>query len=81
MPGVRPVTLSRWDKKSDTFMHCFQEPEIQAKLAVWAGCTPKEWAEDVARREAYLEKMQQEGVRGISQTRNALKRFSRDDSP
>ena len=75
VPGVKPVTLSRWDKGSDEFVHCFEEPEVQAKLAAWAGCMPEEWVEDVARRKAHLDKMQQEGVRGIGQTRNVLRRF------
>ena len=69
------MLLSRWDKASDAFMHCFTEPELVKKLAAWAGCTPEEWAADVARRKAHLDKMQAEGVRGIGQTRSMLQRF------
>jgi hypothetical protein len=75
VPGVRPMLLSRWDKAGDIFIHCFDSPEIQAKLADWAGCSPEEWVTDVARRRAYLDQMQEEGVRGINPTRNALQRF------
>ncbi len=77
--GVRPVLLSRWDRSTDAFDHLFNAPEAQAKLATWAGCTPQEWATDVSRRKAYLEKMQHDGVRAIGATRGALARFGLGD--
>jgi hypothetical protein len=77
VPGVNPVLLSHWDKASDSFMHCFDQPDLQAKLASWAGRTPEEWAADLARRRAYLDKMHDEGTRGIAGTRQALKKFDR----
>lgn len=75
VPGVRPVMLSHWDRESDTFVHCFNDPEVQAKLAARVGCSREEWAEDLAQRTAYLEKLQADGIRGISQTRHALKKY------
>ena len=73
--GVRPVLLARWDRSDDRFEHSFYEPEVQEKLAARACVTPQEWAADVARRKAHLEKMRDEGVRGISATRKALGRL------
>ena len=76
LPGVRPILLSRWDRQSDTFHHLFSKPDVAAALAVWAGCSPEEWAADIERRKLYLEKMQQSGISGISGTRSALSGFS-----
>jgi hypothetical protein len=75
VPGVRPILLSQWDRASDRFMHCFHLPEVQARLAAWAGLSTQEWAADVSRRRAYLHKMAADGVRGISATRAALRQF------
>jgi hypothetical protein len=73
--GVRPVLLSRWDSKTDSFEHLFEQPVLQAKLAAWADCTPQEWIADVARRKTYLEKMLANGIKGINATRIALERL------
>ncbi len=73
--GVRPLLLSQWDRASDRFVHCFHVPEVQAKLAAWAGLAPEQWADDVSRRKAHLDRMVAEGVRGISATRAALRQF------
>jgi hypothetical protein len=35
----------------------------------------RDWEADLARRKAYLDKMREDGVRGISATRAALGRF------
>lgn len=78
VPGVRPVLLSRWNRTDDTFEHRFGKPEVAQKLAAWANCTPEEWNVDIARRKAFLEKMIEQGVTGISSTRAALRAF---DSP
>ena len=75
LAGVEPTLLSSWDKASDSFDHRFMRPEIVAKLAAWAGCTPEEWQEDVARRKAYLDGLREEGVLAIGATRGALGRF------
>ncbi|HKP54593.1 MAG TPA: hypothetical protein VJ183_18300 [Chloroflexia bacterium] len=75
--GVELVLLSHWDKASDTFIHCFDQPAVQAKLSAWAGCTAEEWTIDVARRKAHLDNMQEEGIRGIAATRRALQDFDR----
>ncbi|MDQ3929627.1 MAG: hypothetical protein M3328_10840 [Chloroflexota bacterium] len=75
VPGVRPLLLSRWDRATDTFQYSFNEPAMQAKLAAWAGCTPDDWRADVARRKAHLDKMRDDGVRGIGATRAALRRL------
>jgi hypothetical protein len=75
VPGVRPHLLSKWDKANDTFIHYFDSPDMQVKLARWAGCAPEEWVADIARRRAHLDQMQAEGVRGINATRNALQSF------
>ncbi len=75
VPGVRPILLSQWDRAGDRFVHCFHVPEVQARLAAWAGLSPQEWAADVSRRRAYLDKMAADGVRGISATRAALRQF------
>ncbi len=75
LPGVRPVLLSRWDQQTDTFEHQFNHPDVQAKLAAWAGCSTQEWAIDVSKRKAHLDKMVADGVRGISATRIALNNF------
>jgi hypothetical protein len=72
VPGVQPVLLSRWDRSSDTFEHTFERPDVAAKLTAWACVTPQEWTADVARRQAYLDKMRASGVRGIGATRSAL---------
>ena len=76
LPGVRSVLLSRWDRHGDAFEHLFDQPQATADLAAWAGCSLQEWAADLARRKAYLERMQQEGVRGIAATRAYLSRYS-----
>jgi hypothetical protein len=76
VPGVRPLLLSSWDRRSDSFDHRFMRPEVAARLALWAGCTPVEWEADVSRRRAYLEKLRAERIRGISATREALRRLS-----
>ncbi len=73
--GVRPVLLSSWDRRHDTFQHRFNQPQVQAKLAAWAGCSPRDWAADVERRREHLEKMRMEGIRGITATRGALRRL------
>jgi hypothetical protein len=70
--GVRPVLLSRWDHPTDTFDHRFTRPEIVQKLAAWAGVSPEEWSADVARRKTYLDKMKDDGVRGIGATRSKI---------
>jgi hypothetical protein len=75
VPGVRSVLLARWDREADRFEHSFYEPEVQERLAARACVTPREWAADLARRKAHLEKMRAEGVRGISATRKALGRL------
>jgi hypothetical protein len=72
LAGVCPVTLSSWDRASDSFDHRFGRPEIEAKLAAWAGCTPEEWRRDVAQRKSHLDKMKEQGIHGISATRSAL---------
>lgn len=74
--GVRPVLLSRWVRKDDTFEHAFYTPEIIRKLAAWACTTPEQFAADLSRRKSYLDEMRNEGVRGISATRHRLERFS-----
>lgn len=75
LPGVRPVLLSRWNRPTDTFEHSFNRSDTQAKLAAWAGCSPQDWAADVARRKSYLEKLQADGVLGIAATRGALRKL------
>ena len=75
LPGVEPTLLSSWDSPSDTFDHRFMHPEVLAKLAAWANCTPEEWQEDIARRKAYLDGLREEGVLAIGATRGALERF------
>ncbi len=75
LPGVEPTLLSRWDRGNDAFEHMFLQPEVAAKLAAWANCTPEEWATDLARRKACLDKMQAEDVMEIEETREALARF------
>jgi hypothetical protein len=69
---VRAVLLSKWERGSDRFEHAFYRPEVAAKLAAWAGCTAEEWAIDLACRKTHLEKMREEGVRGITATRARL---------
>jgi hypothetical protein len=73
LPGVRPVTLSRWDRQTDTFDHRFARPEVQARLAAWAGMSPEAWAADVARRKEHLDRLEEQGVVGITATRAALR--------
>lgn len=80
LPGVEPTLLSRWDRGNDAFEHTFMQPHAAAKLAAWANCTPEEWASDLARRTAYLEKMREEDVFAIEETREALERFGADRS-
>jgi hypothetical protein len=75
LPGVRPVTLSNWQRDGDTFDHRFNRPEVQDRLAHWAGLSCEEWVEDVARRKAVLDGLLSEGVVGISATRAALRTF------
>lgn len=77
LPGVEPTLLSRWDRGNDAFEHCFEQPEVETKLAAWAGCSPEEWSADLARRKAYLDKMQQEDVFTIEPVREALEKFGR----
>ena len=72
VPGVRPVLLSLWDRKTDTFDHLYEQPDLEQKLAAWAGVTPQEWAADVAHRKAYLDDLRAKGVRGVTATRGAL---------
>jgi hypothetical protein len=74
--GVRPLVLSSWDRRSDSFDHRFMRPEVAARLASWAGCTLAEWEADIARRKAHLDKLQDERVRGISATREGLRKLS-----
>jgi len=78
VPGVRPVLLSHWDRRSDTFDHRFMRSEVAARLALWAGCIPAEWEADVARRKAHLDGMREKGVEGVRATRDALRTFSVD---
>lgn len=73
LPGVRPVLLSSWQRAIDTFEHHFEQPELVAKLASWAGVSPEEWQADLAKRKVYLEKMREDGVVGITATREGLK--------
>ncbi|MDQ6692860.1 MAG: hypothetical protein M3014_00330 [Chloroflexota bacterium] len=73
--GVRPLLLSEWHRKEDTFKHHFDEPTMQSKLAAWAGCSLEEWVADVARRKTHLEQMLTDGLMGIDATRNALRRL------
>jgi hypothetical protein len=75
LPGVRPVLLSRWDRATDSFDHRFTRPDVQTHLAAWAGLSLNEWAKDVARRKAHLDKLRDEGVIGINPTRAELARF------
>ena len=76
VPGVRPLLLSRWDRKAGAFEHHFDDTEVRAALAAWACCTPEEWATDVAMRKAHLVGMQADGIRGIAATRAGLNRFA-----
>ena len=76
VPGVNPVLLSHWNKGSDTFTHSFDEPEMQAKLAAWAHCTVEEWEADIACRKAHLDRMLEEGIRGIGVSRRSLNEFT-----
>jgi hypothetical protein len=73
LPGVRPLLLSRWNRAKDAFEHSFNQPNVQAKLADWAGVTVKQWQVDVAWRKAHLEKMRDDGIIGIAGTRAGLK--------
>jgi hypothetical protein len=73
--GVRPVLLSRWDRATDSFDHRFTRPEITQKLAAWAGVSEAEWSADVAHRKAYLDKMRDDGVRGIAATRSSISKY------
>ena len=73
--GVRPVLLSRWERRSDSFDHRFMRPEVSAKLAAWAGCAQEEWEADVERRKAHLDRMLEDGVRGVGATRGALQKL------
>jgi hypothetical protein len=72
LPGVQPLLLSRWDRRSDRFEHRFTNPDVQAKLSEWAGLSAGEWQADVARRKAHLDKMRHDGVIGIANTRASL---------
>jgi hypothetical protein len=74
--GVRPVLLSRWDRKADVFEHRFNEPEVRSALAAWAHCAVEEWDHDVACRKTYLEKMEADGVLGINATKTALAKLT-----
>jgi hypothetical protein len=73
LPGVKPLLLSRWDREADRFEHRFEEPEVEAKLAGWAGVPVGEWRKDVAKRKAHLEKMRDDGIVGIAGTRAGLR--------
>ena len=73
LPGVRPLLLSRWNRGKDVFEHKFEQPDVQAKLAEWAGLTVKQWQADVARRKRHLEKMRDDGITGIAGTRAGLR--------
>jgi hypothetical protein len=77
LPGVRPLPLSRWNRAKDVFEHRFEQADVQAKLADWAGVTVKQWQADVARRKAHLEKMRDDGIIGIAGTRAGLKAFAK----
>ncbi len=76
LPGVRPLLLSRWNRSTDTFEHRFARPDVQAKLAQWAGISVKAWQADVTRRKGHLEKMRDDGIIGISGTRSGLQAFT-----
>jgi hypothetical protein len=76
LPGVRPLLLSRWHRSGDRFEHCFNEPDVRARLAAWAGTTPDAWATEVSRRKSYLDRLRSQGVHGINATRAALQKFS-----
>lgn len=75
LPGVCPLLLSSWDRKGDVFDHRFMRPEVVAELARWAGVSPQEWEEDVARRKDYLDGLRDSGAIGIGSTRVELARF------
>ncbi len=75
LPGVKPLLLSRWNRSTDTFEHRFARPDVQAKLAQWAGISVKAWQADITRRKAHLEKMRDDGIIGISGTRAGLQAF------
>jgi hypothetical protein len=79
LPGVRPVTLSKWDREADTFDHRFNSPDVQDRLARWAGLTCEEWADDVERRKVVLDGLLRDDVSGISATRAALRGFGHTD--
>jgi hypothetical protein len=76
LPGVQPLLLSSWNRSTDTFEHRFARPDVQAKLAQWAGISVAEWQADVAHRKAHLEKMRDDGIIGISGTRAGLQAFT-----
>ncbi|MEO8285745.1 MAG: hypothetical protein ABI670_04870 [Chloroflexota bacterium] len=75
LPGVRSVLLSRWNRPDDTFEYAFKQPEVEARLAAWAGVPIEEWRADLARRKAHLDKMREDGMIGITATRAGLKRL------
>jgi hypothetical protein len=72
LPGVQPMLLSSWDRRHDHFEHRFTRPDVQARLAEWAGIPIGEWQADVTRRKAHLDKMRRDGVIGIAGTRSGL---------
>ena len=78
LPGVCPLLLSGWDRKSDTFDHRFMRPEVVARLAGWAGVSSQAWEANVGRRKAYLDALLADGTTGITATRAALARFRAD---
>jgi hypothetical protein len=75
LPGVCPLLLSSWDRKSDTFDHRFMRPEVVAELARWAGETPQAWEKEVAARKRYLDTLRESGATSITATRSALELY------
>ena len=78
IPGVRPLLLSGWDRRTDTFEHHFEQPDVMRRLALWACVTPEDLRADLARRKQHLDKMRAEGVRSISATKKALEDLSQE---
>lgn len=77
LPGVEPLLLSHWDRPTGSFDHRYMQPEIVAKLAEWAKCTPEEWSAEVAERKAYLDELQAEHVLSVGAVKDALERFEK----
>ena len=73
--GVDVTCLARWNRAGDRIEHLHQEPPAAAALARWTGADPALFEAEVARREAFLAGLIQQGTRTVPAVRRALTAF------